>query len=167
VVLSLLPLLLALLSGCGLKLPTHPTIRQAVNPCTVLGPARLVRLAHSQGTITKVPIAGYPQAQACRFRSDAGSRTIILGIFDSVDLSFAHQVSQAEGRFSASDVRRVRIPGATGAATMVARLHGIEVPVLMAMRHRFVYLALAVAQAPGAGVRLNREAMASLLHAAH
>jgi hypothetical protein len=37
----------------------------------------------------------------------------------------------------------------------------------MAMRHRFVYLALAVAQAPGAGVRLNREAMASLLHAAH
>jgi hypothetical protein len=161
VVLSVLPLLA--LSACGLKLPTHPVVRQAADPCTVLGRARLARIAHARGTATSVPLAGFTRAQACRFRADSGAPVIILGTFDSMNLSFDKQVSLAQGRFTASDVHRVRVPGTQGAATMVASLNGARVPVLMTMHDGFVSMALTVARALGAGVRLDRAAMVALL----
>jgi hypothetical protein len=161
VVLSLLPLLA--LSACGLKVPTHLTIRQTADPCAVLGRARLARIAHARGTATSVPLAGYTRARACRFRADAGTPVIILGTFDSMDLSFDQQVTQATDRFTASKVHRVRLRGAEDAATMVALLNGVRVPVLMTMHDRFVSLALTVSRVPGRGARLDREAMVALL----
>jgi hypothetical protein len=158
---------LLLLTACNLKVPGQTTIRQAANPCTTLGPARLTRLAHAQGTVSQTPIPAFPQAQACQFKAAAGRPVIILGIFDSVDQSFRQEVVSTKGRYTAGQVHSLRVPGADHAAMMVAQLSGVRVPVLMASHDHFIYLVLAVTQVPAAAPRLERATAAALLRASH
>jgi hypothetical protein len=162
-VLGLFALILAvvLITGCHAKLPG---VRQAANPCTALGQARLAHLAHARGTVTQKPPM-FTQAQACEFKAANGTPIIILGTWDASHLSFESEVSKLGGRFHATAVHQVKLRGAAEAATMRGTFDDVQLPVLVASHDGFMSVAIVVTRVAARAPTLERATMVKLMHA--
>jgi hypothetical protein len=156
-----LVLAVVLITGCQVKVPG---VRQAANPCTAVGQAQLAHLAHARGTITQKP-SMFAQAQACEFKAANGAPIIILGTSDISHLSFDSEVSKLSGRYHATAVRQVKLPGASQAATMRGTFDGVQVPVLVASHDGFMSLVIVLTRVAAKAPKLERATMVKLVHA--
>lgn len=162
-VLGLPALILAvvLITGCHVTLPG---VRQAANPCTALGQARLAHLAHARGTVIQKPSL-FTQAQACEFKAAKGVPVVILGTWDISHLSFDSEVSKLSGRFHATAVRQVKLRGTAGAATMRGTFDNVQMPVLAASHDGFMSVVIVATRVAARAPMLERATMLALVRA--
>jgi hypothetical protein len=163
-VLGLTALLLAvvLVTGCQVKLPA---VRQAANPCTALGQARLAHLAHARGTVSQKPVSVFTQAQMCEFKAASGTPIIIVGTWDASHLSFASEVSKLSGKVNGTGVRQEKLRGTAQAATIRGTFQNTHLPVLVASQDGFMSLVIVVTRVPARAPALERATMVALVEA--
>jgi hypothetical protein len=155
-------LAVVLVTGCQVKVPG---VRQAANPCTALGQARLAHLAHARGTVSQKPVSVFTQAQMCEFKAASGTPIIIAGTWDASHLSFDSEVTKLSGKVNGTAVRQVKLPGTEQAATIRGTFQNIHLPVLVASHDGFMSVVIVVTRVPSRSPALERATMKALVHA--
>jgi hypothetical protein len=155
-------LAVVLVAGCHAKLPG---VRQAANPCTALGQARLAHLARARGTVSQKPVSVFTQAQMCEFKAASGTPIIIVGTRDASHLSFASEVSKLSGKVNGTAVRQVKLRGTAEATTIRGTFQNVHLPVLAASHDGFMSVVIVVTRVPARAPALERATMVALVHA--
>jgi hypothetical protein len=123
-------------------------VRQAANPCTALGQARLAHLARARGTVSQKPVSVFTQAQMCEFKAASGTPIIIVGTWDASHLSFASEVSKLSGKVNGTAVRQVKLRGTAEATTIRGTFQNVHLPVLAASHDGFMSVVIVVTRVP-------------------